>query len=165
VIDRKRGKPMQRRKGFIAFAALSALLLCGAGSTPKGCNDPNFNVGVSQGQIVGAAVGVGAVIAVGTIVIVEVHKSHHTVKGCVTAGPDGIQLHTEDGRKVYALTGVTTSVQVGDIVKLHGNKEKHQKDAAGDQDFMIQKMSRDYGPCKAVLAAPPSAVPATGSAP
>ncbi len=150
---------MQRRKGLAAIAVLGSVLLSGAGSTTQGCNGSNFNIGPSKGQIVGAAVGVGAVIAVGTIVLVEVHKSHHTVRGCVLAGPDGLTVHTD--QKVYALTGVTANVKVGDIVKLNGDKEKHQKDSAGDQDFMIQKISRDYGPCKAALAA----TPASGSVP
>jgi hypothetical protein len=154
---------MQRRKGFIAFAALSAFLLCGA-TSPTTCTSKPIGPGV--GQVVGVGIAVVGGIAVGTIVLVEVHKSHHMVKGCVTAGPDGLQVHNEGDQKVYALTGLTANVKVGDIVKLNGDKEKHQKDAAGDQDFMIQKMSRDYGPCKAALGAPPAATtaPASGSA-
>jgi hypothetical protein len=147
---------MSRPNGIMAFAGLSSILLCGASST-QGCNDPNFNVGPSTGQIVGVAVGAGAVIAVGTIVIVEVHKSHHIIKGCVTAGPDGILVHNDGDRKIYALTGITANVKVGDIVKVNGNKNKKQKDSAGDEDFIVAKINKDYGPCKAALAAPPAA--------
>lgn len=154
---------MQRRKGFAAFAALSSLLLSGA-SSPSSCNTSNDQIGPSNTEVYGAVAGIAAGIAVGTIVLVEVHKSHHTVKGCVTAGPEGLTVHSEGNQKVYALTGVTANVKVGDIVKLNGNKEKSQKDSAGDEDFMIQKMSRDYGPCKAPLAAPPASAPASGSA-
>jgi hypothetical protein len=145
---------MQHRKGLVAFAALSTLLLSGA-SSPSGCTtNNNDQIGPSAGEVYGAAAGVAAVIVVGTVVLVEVHKSHHTVKGCVTSGPDGLQVHNERDQKVYALTGLTANVKIGDIVKLNGNKEKNQKDSAGDVDFMIQKMSRDYGPCSAMLAAP-----------
>jgi hypothetical protein len=153
---------MQRRKGILAFAALSSFLLCGATTSPTACNSKP--IGPSTGEVVGIGVGVVGGIAVGTIVLVEVHKSHHTVKGCVTAGPDGLEVHNEGDQKVYALTGITANVKPGDIVKLNGDKEKHQKDSAGDVDFMIQKISRDYGPCKVALAAPPAA-PASGSAP
>jgi hypothetical protein len=142
---------MQRRKGMIAFVALSAFLLCGA-TSPTAC--PSGRIGPSTGEVVGAAVGVGAAIAVGTIVIVEVHKSHHRIKGCVTAGPDGIQVHNEGDQKVYALTGITANVKVGDIVKVRGNKKKHQRDSAGDEEFVVTQVSKDYGPCKAALAAP-----------
>jgi hypothetical protein len=159
---------MQRRKGLVAFAALSAFLLSGA-SSPTTCSNSNSNTNnnipgtnITPGQATAILVGSAAAIAVGTIVLVEVHKSHHTVKGCVTAGPDGLQVHNQGDQKVYALTGLTASVKVGDIVKLNGNKEKNQKDSAGDVDFMIQKISRDYGPCKAALAAPPAA-PAANS--
>ena len=82
-------------KVIIAFTALSSFLLCGA-TSPSGCPSGGFSIGPSKGEVVGVAVGVGAAIAVGTIVLVEVHKSHHTIKGCVTAGPnsaaDGINL-------------------------------------------------------------------------
>jgi hypothetical protein len=105
---------------------------------------------------VGGIFGVAAVIVVGTVVLVEVNKSHHTVKGCVTAGPDGLAVHTEGNGKTYALTGVTANAKVGDVVKLHGSKQKGQKDSAGDQDFKVEKMSRDYGPCQTVLASPPA---------
>lgn len=104
----------------------------------------------------GGIFGVAAVIVVGTVVLVEVNKSHHTVKGCVTAGPDGLAVHTEGNGKTYALTGVTANAKVGDVVKLHGSKQKGQKDSAGDQDFKVEKMSRDYGPCQTVLASPPA---------
>ncbi len=161
---------MQRRKGFVALAAFGSFLLSGA-SSPNGCtpssSGSNNNIpgtSITTGQATAIVVGSAAAITVGTIVLVEVHKSHHRIKGCVTAGPDGLQVHNEGDLKVYALTGVTADVKVGDIVKLNGNKEKNQKDAAGDEDFMIQKMSRDYGPCKAVLAAP-AAAPASSSAP
>jgi hypothetical protein len=147
---------MQRRNGIIAFAALSCFLLCGA-TAPEGCPSGTQSIGPSNGEVVGAIVGVVAVIAVGTIVIVEVNKSHHVIKGCVTAGPDGIEVHNDGDQKIYALTGITANVKVGDIVKVNGSKNKHQKDSAGDEDFVVQKIGRDYGPCKAALAAQASA--------
>jgi hypothetical protein len=160
---------MQRRNGIIAFAALSSFLLCAA-SSPSGCTNSSSNnnipgTSITTGQATAIVVGSGAAIAVGTIVLVEVHKSHHTVKGCVTAGPDGLQVHNQGNQKIYALTGLTADVKVGDIVKLNGNKEKNQKDAAGDEDFMIRKIGRDYGPCQAALAASPAGAPASGVAP
>ena len=155
---------MQRRNGIIAFAALSCFLLCGA-TAPQGCPSGTGSIGPSKGEVVGAVVGVIAVIAVGTIVIVEVNKSHHVIKGCVTAGPDGIEVHNDGDQKIYALTGVTANVKVGDIVKVNGNKNKHQKDSAGDEDFTVQKINRDYGPCKAALAAQTAAATPAASTP
>lgn len=145
---------MYRRSGIISFAALSSLLLCGA-TSPSGCtSSPSGTIGPSKGEVYGAAAGIIAVALVGTVVLVEVHKSHHTIKGCVTTGPDGLELRNEGNQKTYALTGVTANVKVGDVIKVHGDKVKNQKDSAGDQDFMVVKMSRDYGACKADLNPP-----------
>ena len=153
---------MWHKRGIVAFVGLSSILLCGA-TSPSGCTPSNEQIGPSKGEVIGIAVGIGAAIAVGTIVIVEVNKSHHTIRGCVTAGPDGIQVHNEGDQKVYALTGITANVKVGDIVKVKGNKNKKQKDTAGDEDFMVQKISKDYGPCKA-LDAPTAGAPPAASA-
>jgi hypothetical protein len=152
---------MRRRNGIVAFVALSSFLLCGA-TSPNSCSNSNTNndipgTSLSEGQAIGIVVGAGAAIAVGTIVLVEVHKSHHTIKGCVTAGSDGIKVHNESDQKVYALTDITANVKVGDIVKVNGNKNKRQKDSAGDEEFAVAKVSKDYGPCKVALAAPVSA--------
>src|ERR1035438_8528146 len=144
---------MNRRTGIVCFVVLGSLLMCGS-TAPAGCTSSG-SIGPTTGEVVGAIVGVAAVIVVGTVVLVEVNKSHHTVKGCVTAGPDGLTVHTEGNGKTYALTGVTANAKVGDVVKLHGSKQKGQKDSAGDQDFKVEKMSRDYGPCQADLASPP----------
>jgi hypothetical protein len=146
---------MHRRSGIIAFAALSSLLLSGA-TSPSGCPSGS-GPGPSGGEVAGAAIGAGAVIAVGTIVLVKVHNSHHTIQGCVTAGPGGIQVQNKADRKIYTLSGLTSSVKVGDVVKVHGNKEKHQKNSADGKEFVVQKINKDYGPCQAAPAAPAAA--------
>ena len=132
------------------MAILTVFLLCGAQS-PQGCNtsNTNYNIGPSKGEVTAAAVGVVAVIAVGTVVLVEVHKSHHMVKGCVSSGPNGIEVTTEgDKPKTYVLEGNMATVKTGDLVRFHGNKVKKTKDSTGDQTFQVQKISKDYGPCK-----------------
>jgi hypothetical protein len=145
---------------MIAFAALSSFLLCGA-SSPSGCTNSNTNnnipgTSLSEGQAIGIVAGAGAAIVIGTVVLVEVHKSHHTLKGCVTAGPGGITVLNERDQRTYALTGVTAGVKIGDVVRVQGNKEKNQNDPAGDEDFTITHFSRDFGPCTAALAPPAS---------
>jgi len=143
---------MNRRVGIVCFAALGSLLLCGS-TAPVACNE---HIGPSTGEVVGAGVGIVAAIVVGTVVLVDVHKSHHTIKGCVTSGPGGLEVRSDKDGKIYALTGVTANVKPGDVIQVHGSKEKNQRDADGNQDFMVEKMSRDYGPCK-VQPAPTAA--------
>lgn len=152
---------MRYGKGWIVFAGLSSFLLCGA-SSPSGCTSSNDQIGPSKGEVIGLAVGVGAAIAVGTIVIVEVNKSHHTLKGCVTVGPDGVLLHNDSDQKSYALTGITANVKVGDIVKVRGNRNKKQKDSAGTEGFVVTNINRDYGPCKATES-PAAGMPAAST--
>ena len=148
---------MIRRMGFVSMVALASFLLCGA-TAPEGCQPapqpPNHT-----GNEVAAAVGILVGAVVGTIVLVEVNKSNHTIKGCVSAGPNGLQVRNDSDKKTYALLGVTASTKAGDIVQLHGTKEKKTRDSSGDPSFVVQRVSRDYGPCK--LSPMPPANPAS----
>jgi hypothetical protein len=138
---------MFRRTGIVSILCLTVFLLSGA-TAPQSCtNSQPLSIGPSKGEVIGAAVAVVAVITVGTVVLVEVHKSHHTIRGCVTAGPAGLQVIDTEHSRTYNVTGVTTNVKVGDVVRLHGNKQKKIKGEPG-QSFVIQKIGKDYGPCK-----------------
>src|ERR1035437_6573577 len=133
-----------RRRGISALVALGALLCSGA-SSPTGCQQSSGSIGPSTGEVVGAAVGVGAVIA--AVVLIGVNHSHHTLKGCVLSGPNGLELQTSEP-KTYALDGDAATIKPGDRVKLHGSRVKKTKDQSGSQVFKVEKLSKDYGPCK-----------------
>jgi hypothetical protein len=124
------------------MVAVSLFLFCGQ-TAPATCNDAH--IGPSTGEVVGAGVAVGAIV-VGTVVLVHVHDSH-IIKGCVFAGPNGVEIRTDNGTKTYTLAG-DPNVKVGDLVKLHGTKVKKVKDSTGDQTFTVEKLNKDYGPCK-----------------
>ena len=130
-----------RHRGIAAFVALGALLCSGA-TSPNACQG---SFGPTTGQVVGVAVGAGAVIA--AVVLVEVNHSHHTLKGCVLSGPNGLELQTSEP-KTYALDGDAATIKPGDRVKLHGSRVKKTKDQSGSQVFKVEKLSKDYGPCK-----------------
>lgn len=150
---------MNRRIGIVSMVALSSFLLCGFQQAPVSCQKEQ--IGPSNGEIIGIGVGITAAVVVGVVVLVEVNKSHHTIKGCVSSGPDGIQVESESDKKVYSLVSSPANVKVGDIVQLRGKKEKLQKGSTGNQQFIVAKISKDYGPCKAVLA--PSSPAAAGN--
>jgi hypothetical protein len=135
---------MNRRAGIVCLTGLSAFLLCGA-SSPTTCKG---SIGPSNGEVIGIAAGIVAGLTVGTIVLVEVHKSHHQIKGCVSSGPNGLEVENDSDHKIYSLTGVSTNVKAGDIVRVKGDKEKQQKGGTANREFKVEKMSRDYGPCK-----------------
>jgi hypothetical protein len=127
------------------------------GVPPVSCK----RIGPSNAEVIGVAVGIGAVIVVGTVVLVHVSHSHHQIKGCVFSGPNGLEVQNESDKKTYFLTGAPVNVKVGDIVKVIGTREKKQKDSAGNEDFVVTRMNKDYGPCKAAVAS--GAIPSTGT--
>jgi hypothetical protein len=129
--------------GILAIAALAPLCFCGA-TSPTGCQPQPKP---SNAGIYATAAAIGGGIVVGAIILVEVNKSHHTVKGCVTSGPSGLLVRNESDNQNYALVGVTANTKAGDRVKLHGSKDKKTKDSAGDRTFVVEKLTRDYGPC------------------
>ena len=134
----------------VSSLIVPSVLLSGAAT--QSCNSSNYgDVGPSKGKVIGAAVGVGAVIAIATVVLVEVHNSHHTLKGCVTTSPNGLQVISDFDGKVYQVSGVTANVKVGDQVRLHGAKEKSK--GSSNRTFIIQEIKKDYGPCKAPVSA------------
>ena len=105
----------------------------------------------------GAAVGIGAVIAVAIIVPVEISHSHHILTGCIVTGANGLELRTSDA-KTYSLEGDAAGIKVGDKVKIHGSKIKKTKDSTGPGVFKVENLNRDYGPC------PVTTSPGTGTA-
>jgi len=143
----------------LTIIVLSLFICCGASSGNCNGNNSNFgNIGPSTGEVVGAAVAVGAVVAVTAVVLVKVDHSHHTIKGCVFSGANGLELRTDDN-KTYALSGTTADLAPGNTVRLHGNRQKPPKGTSGDSSFIVQKMQKNYGPCQALAAAP--SAPAT----
>jgi len=133
------------------MAAL-AVIFCSGATAPSGCNSSTSRIGPSGGEVAGAAIGIGAVVAVAIIVPIEINHSHHTLKGCVFSGPGGFQLRTSNG-KTYAIEGDPASIKAGDLVQFHGSKVKKTKDSNGNEVFRVEKLKKEYGPCK---VAPPA---------
>lgn len=146
------------KKHIVRLVALTAALCC-ATAALDGCRGDNINFGPSGAQVAGILIGGAAAVAVGTIAVVEVHKSHHNIRGCVSSGSNGLELQTQDGSKTYALTGATSDIKTGDQVRLHGNKLKRPKHSTGTQTFEVTQVSKDYGPCKLAPAAAKTVTP------
>jgi hypothetical protein len=134
----------RRQAGIVSLAAVSIFLLCGD-TAPASCNQTQ--IGPSKGEVIGVGVAAVAVVVIGTVTLVHVHNSHHTIKGCVVAGPNGVQIRSDNGGKTYTLAG-STNVKVGDLVKVHGDKVKKVKGSTDDETFTVEKLNKDYGPCK-----------------
>ena len=155
------GLSAERRRMKKMVAISLASLVCCVSVGPTACTNgvgqsSIGSFGPTGGQITAAAIGVGAVV-VGTVVLIEVHHSHHTVKGCVFSGQNGIEVQTQGGMETYALAGETANIKVGDLVRFHGTKGKKVKGSAGNPTFSVEKVSRDYGPCKLISGHPANA--------
>ena len=135
-------KRMFRFGGVLSMGALT-VLLCGFDGT-QSCNQPIHDNTGRDVALVGVALGA---VVVTSVVLVHNHNASHRLKGCVTAGPDGLKLVTDD-KKSYSLSGDVVTVKASDLVKIHGNKIKKAKDATGDQTFMVETLSKDYGACR-----------------
>jgi hypothetical protein len=139
-----------RRKRLVTSIALASLLT--SSFLPlSGCKGQNFNIGPSGGEIAGVIIGAAVVVGGTTAILIHVNHSHHQVKGCVSSGPNGLEVRTEDN-KTWLLTGNTPNVQVGDFIKFHGTKVKRPKQSPGSPTFEVEKISKDYGPCKVAPA-------------
>jgi hypothetical protein len=102
-------------------------------------------VGASNGKTAGviiALVGVGALIGVGVYLAV---RHGHSLKGCASSGPGGMQLLNEGDKQTYGLTGDVDGIKAGNRVRVSGNKKKS---TGNSRQFVATKLSKDYGPCK-----------------
>src|ERR1039458_6135365 len=114
--DSKPSAGRRRTKKMVAFALAS--LVCCAAVGPAGCLDgamqsSSGRIGPSGAEVTAAAIGAGAVVA--TVVLIEVNHSHHTLKGCVSSGQNGLQVQTQGDVKTYALAGDTANIKAGDL--------------------------------------------------
>ena len=141
----------------IALASLVCCATVGSTGCTSGLQNTKLSFGPSGAEVTAAAIGVGVVVVVGTVVLIHVHHSHHTVKGCVFSGPNGLQVQDQGDMKTYALAGNTANITVGDLVRFYGTKVKQVKGSAGNQPFTVEKISRDYGPCKVNSGQPANA--------
>jgi hypothetical protein len=144
---------MIRRSGLISMLALTSYLFCGF-SQPAQCNSSG-RIGPSTGEVVAAGVGIGAVIAVVVAVPIVISHKHHTAQGCVMTGRNGLEVQQEDNSKPLSLVGDAPGLKVGELVKLHGTKQKKQEGV--NQAFVVEKVTKDYGPCRMPSATPVAA--------
>ena len=92
-----------------------------------------------------AAVGVGAGIGI----YCAVHHGN-SLNGCAVSGSDGLELQNRGDQQTYALVGEVAGIKPGDRVRVSGKKEK--KDVGDAQPFVVEKLTKDYGPCKVETA-------------
>jgi len=123
----------------LAVLALASIAFCEAASPASA--EPEGSPQLSGGTVVVAGIGAGVVI--GTVAIIELFHRKHTIRGCVSEGPDGLQIVDEKTQVKYILRGNEDSVQSGQTTAIRGRK-KHKKHQLY---FLVKKVRGEYGPC------------------
>ncbi len=92
-----------------------------------------------KAAIIGAAVGVGAGVA---LAVYFIHRSHTSLTGCVEQTEHGLRLAAKDGNK-YELVNAPSEVKAERRLSLRG----HKVSTSSGRAFRVDHLSRDYGAC------------------
>jgi hypothetical protein len=106
---------------------------------------------VSNGEIAGAIAGAAGAVAVIVFVIYYSIHHGHTLRGCAVAAPGELWLVNESDQRHYELTGETSRVKSGDRVRVSGSQVKGN---LNHRQFVVTKLSKDYGACKVAVSIP-----------
>ena len=125
-----------------ALALVICMVLLPANAPARASTDLNTQANeIADGILAVAA----TIVVVGVILVV--HYKPATVKGCVVSGPNGLELTNNSDKLTYELTGATSAIKPGEVIKVKG-KKKHSKDSA-NPTFTVKALSKDYGACTA----------------
>ncbi len=104
-------------------------------------------IGVTKNQADWIGVGVAAIGAgIGIGIFYAIHHGR-SIDGCAVSGPNGLEVQNRGDQQTYALIGEVAGIKPGDRVRVSGKKEK--KKAGAPQQFLVEKLSKDFGSCKA----------------
>jgi hypothetical protein len=135
---------MRRIIGTVSLSTFALIFSGCCGNAP--CSNTG-SIGPSSGEIIAATIGVVAVIGGGTAVIIEVEHTHHNIKGCILNSPDGLEIEDAGTHKRWALTGTTSGLKEGTLVRIHGSRAKKQKGSTTVPAFVVQNLKKTYGAC------------------
>jgi hypothetical protein len=123
-----------------------ALALCLLLAMPAFPQSGGGHIGPSNGEIIGIIAGVAAGLTVVAVLVYHQTHKHASITGCVASSADGLTLQNEKDKKVYALSGDSTTLKPGERVTVKGKRVK-VKDASGKLSFQVEKRTQDFGAC------------------
>jgi hypothetical protein len=126
-------------------ACVVIAFLCATAKPAKATSLDNLALEISL-----AIAATGAAIGIGIYVLVRQDQS---ITGCAVSNSTGLQLKTEGDSQTFGLMGDISSINAGDRVRVSGKKKK-KKDAAGNRQFLVEKVSKHLGACKVAPANP-----------
>jgi NADH:ubiquinone oxidoreductase subunit K len=111
-------------------------------------------IGISKSQATWIIVGIvaaGAAIGIGIYLVIH-HNHDRSITGCAVSSGGSLSLQHEGDQRSYNLLGDTAAIKPGDRVRVSGKERKEYP--SGNHDFLVDKLAKDYGPCKALPATP-----------
>ena len=132
---------------MLAIVTICVLLMTATESSRAQATTHAFLDGAGQttksSLIIAALVTAVALIGLG---VYFASRHGHSVHGCVEHSPDGLELHTDDGRS-FLLLGDTTGIQAGDRVKVRGSRHEKLDGVSERPSFVVETLDKDYGSC------------------
>jgi hypothetical protein len=128
------------RNKILAKAVVCALLVTAA-TTPAVASIPTQSDAVWIGIAVGA---IGAGIGIG--IYYAVHHNHH-LTGCAVSRANGLELENKGDQQRYLLVGAVNAIKPGERIRVSGKRVK--KMAGPTPQFLVEQLSKDFGPCPA----------------
>jgi hypothetical protein len=128
---------------FISLSLALWLAVLPAATPAKAQSSQNGSFGlgpIHRGLVVGAIVGIGAVVGVAITFLVLHNRG--VVSGCIVES-GGKRTLAGSGNKVYSLLDTGLSPPVGDRVKVKG----HTSGPSSAPSLQVEKILKDYGHC------------------
>ena len=112
------------------------------------------SIGPTKGEVAWVIVGIVAVgAAIGIGIYLVIHHSHdRSITGCAVSSGGSLSLQHEGDQRIYNLLGDTAAIKPGDRIRVSGRERKEYP--SGNRDFLVDKLAKDYGPCKTLPATP-----------
>jgi hypothetical protein len=134
------------RNRILAVAAVCTLLVTAA-TEPAAANSIP-----TQTDVVWIGVGVAAIGAgIGIGVFYALHHQPSLI-GCAVSGANGLELQNKGDQQTYSLVGAIGTIKPGERICISGKKVK--KTAGRAPQFLVEHLSKDFGPCAAQSATP-----------
>ena len=64
----------------------------------------------------------------------------------------GLELQNKSDKQTYALVGAVNAIKQGERIRVSGKRIK--KTAGPTQQFLVEQLSREFGPCQAKSTMP-----------
>jgi hypothetical protein len=87
----------------------------------------------------------GAVALIGAGIYLAIRHGH-SVKGCVSDGPHGLQLNAQDGQSLLLL-GATNDIKAGHLIKVTASRKAKVSGVSDEPSYIGDKLDKDYGAC------------------